>query len=91
MFVMNQNGHYFEINTKEIIVSKERFQDCRFFDDEKSLLDAVCSESGCDLDEVACSTFYITMRDGLPKWIDDRGFVHAIDEPVETFVATFVL
>lgn len=91
MFVMNENGHYFEINTKEISVSKELLHGCRFFDDEKALLEAVCRESGCELEEVSGSTFYITMRDGQPKLIDDRGFTHSIDEPVETFVATFVL
>lgn len=91
MFVLNKNGHYFEINTKEVVVCKERFEECRFFDDERAMLEVVCSADGLTLEEVEGSTFYITMREGRPMLIDDRCYAHAIDEPVEAFVADFAL
>lgn len=91
MFVMNECGHYFEIDTNEIIVSREQFNECHFFDNEEALLQAVCSKTGCSLDEVSGSTFYITKKDGLPVVIDDRCIAARIDEPVGTFVSTFFL
>lgn len=91
MFVMNECDHYFEIDTKEIIVSRERFNECSFFDDEKALLQAVCSKTGCSLDDVEGSTVLITKKDGQPVVVDDRGFADGIDGPVEAFVSTFVL
>lgn len=91
MFVMNERGHYFEINIKEVLVSKEQFHECCFFDNEEALLQAASSKSGCSLEEVEGYTFYITMRDGQPVVINDRCFAHKIDEPVETFVSTFLL
>ena len=91
MFVMNQHGHFFEINTKEIVVSNEQFHDCRFFDNEEALLRAVCSKTGCSIDEVEGSTFLITKRDRQTVVIDDRCIANGIDGPVETFVSTFLL
>lgn len=90
-YVLNQHGHYFAINTDEVEVSKDQLQSCRFFDDEKQLLQAVCKESQCDLEEVEGSTFYIAKRNGSPVMIDDRGFPHEIDGPVEQFLANFQL
>lgn len=91
MFVMNKCGHYFEIDTNEITVSRERFDECQFFDNEEALLQAVCSKTGCSLDEVEGSTFYITKKDGVPVVIDDRCITAGINEPVGTFVSTFFL
>lgn len=91
MFVMNEHDHFFEINTKEIVVSDEQFHKCSFFDNEEALLLAVCNKTKCSLEEVEGSTFYITMRNGLPVAIDDRCFAHEIDEPVEKFVSEFFL
>jgi hypothetical protein len=91
MFVMNEHCHFFEIDTKEIIVNSELFHECRFFDNEEALLQAVCSMTGCSLDEVEGSTFLITKKDGLPVVVDDRCFAGRIDGAVETFVSTFVL
>lgn len=91
MFVMNDYGHYFEIDTKKIIVSSEQFDECRFFDNEEALLQAVCSKTGCSLDEVEGSTFFITKKDGLPVVIDDRCCTAEIEGPVETFVSEFIL
>lgn len=91
LFVLNANGHYFQINMQEVAVEKDQLRECRFFDNEPALLEAVCSATGCDLEEVEGSTFYITMRNGDTAMIDDRGFDHAIDGPVEDFIADFVL
>lgn len=91
MFVMNEHCHYFEIDTKKVVVSKELFQDCCFFDNEEALLQAVCSSTGANIEEVEGSTFYITMRDGKRVVIDDRCITSEIDESVETFVSTFYL
>lgn len=91
MFVMNQHGHYFEINTKEIVVSNEQFYECRFYDNEDALVRAVCSKTGCSIDEVEGSTFLITKRDGQPVVIDDRCIADGIDGSVETFISTFSL
>lgn len=91
MFVLNKNGHYFKIDTNAVVVDKAQLDECRFFADEKALLDVVCSESGLDLEEVEGTTFHITMQDDQPILIDDRGLASSIDEPVEKFVATFCL
>lgn len=90
MFVLNENGHYFEIDTQKMVVDKEQLHGCRFFDDSKALLETVCREQDCEFEEVAGSIFYITIRDGQPVMIDDRGFASSIDEPIETFVSTFI-
>lgn len=91
MFVMNQYGHYFEIDTNEIIVSSEQFNECNFFDNEEALLQAVCSKTGCGIDEVEGTTFVVTNKNGLPVSIDDRGVAEIIDGSVEAFVSTFML
>lgn len=91
MFVMNEQGHFFEIDTKEIVVSPEHFHHCRFYDNEEALLRAVCRKTECSLDEVEGSTFLITKRHGQPVVINDRCFADEIDGPVETFVSKFLL
>lgn len=91
LFLMNNSGHYFEINTKEMTVAKERLYECRFFDNEKSLLEAVGSANGCTVEDLECTTFLITMKNGKPTLIDDRGFPTEIDGAVERFIAYFVL
>lgn len=52
MFLLNTNGHYFEIDTAKVPVTQESFQGCRFFDDEKTLLETVCAESDLDLEDI---------------------------------------
>ncbi len=91
MFLLNTNGHYFEIDTAKVPVTQESFQGCRFFDDEKTLLETVCAESDLDLEDIEGTTFYVTERDGQPVVIDDRGFATAIDEPVEAYLSEFAL
>lgn len=43
MFVINKNGHFFEINSNVEFTLKD-FKGCRFFDDEETMLKAVCKE-----------------------------------------------
>lgn len=90
MFVMNSTGHYFEINTQEVAVNKELLRECRVFDNEQALLEAVCSATGCDLEEVQGTAFYITV-DGELTLVDDRGFAHSIDESIEGFITDYEL
>ncbi|MBX8557004.1 hypothetical protein K5D56_25445 [Pseudomonas cichorii] len=91
VFVMNQHGHYFQINAAEVIISNNRFQGCTFFDNEEKLLQAVCDEMCVDLDEVEGSIFLITKKSNKTVLLDDRGLFSEIDEPVEKFVSTFVV
>ncbi len=91
LFLMNNNGNYFEINTKEVSVDKERLYLCRFFDTGRALLEAVSSADGCSVEELEGTTFYITMRNGKPTLIDDRGFPSEIDGSVESFITLFEL
>lgn len=91
LFLMNAHGHYFEVNVLEVKVDKALLGECRLFDNEPALLEAVCRKTGCELGEVAGSTFYITLRNGEPTLIDDRGFAHAIEGPVEDFIAGYEL
>ncbi|EKF7416887.1 TPA: hypothetical protein MXR76_004027 [Pseudomonas aeruginosa] len=91
MFVLNPNGHYFEVDIQAINVSRDEMPGCRFFDDEEALLQAVCAEFDLDLDEVSGSTFYVTMAKGKPVVIDDRGFATDIDEPIGAFLTHFAL
>ena len=72
-------------------MDKALLGECRLFDNEPALLEAVCRKTGCELGEVAGSTFYITLRNGEPTLIDDRGFAHAIEGPVEDFIAGYEL
>lgn len=90
LFVMNAHSHFFEVH-QEVPVGKGLLRNCSLYDNEPALLEAVCRETGCELDEVAGSTFYITLRNGEPTLIDDRGFAHAIEGPVEDFIADFEL
>lgn len=91
LFIMNNNGNYFEINTKEVTVVKERFYECRFFATQKELLEAVSTADGCPVEDLEGTTFYITMRNGKTTLIDDRGFPHDIEGSVETFITLFEL
>ena len=91
LFLMNARGHYFQVNVQEVAVDKALLGECRLFDNEPALLEAVCRKTGCELGEVAGSTFYITLRNGEPTLIDDRGFAHAIEGPVEAFIADYVI
>lgn len=91
LFPMNAHGHYFEVNVQEVTVDKALLSGCLLFDSEQALLEAVCRETGCELEEVAGGTFYITLRNGAPTLIDDRGFAHAIEGPVEAFIADYVI
>lgn len=91
LFLMNKNGNYFEINTKEVSVDKERLYECRFFDTGKALLEAVSSADGGSVEELEGTAFYITMRDGNPVMFDDRGFPHEIEGSVESFITLFEL
>lgn len=91
LFLMNARGHYFQVNVQEVAVDKALLGECRLFDNEPALLEAVCRKTGCELGEVAGSTFYITLRNGEPTLIDDRGFAHAIEGPVEDFIAGYEL
>lgn len=91
LYVMNQKGHYFSVDTAKVELCKEKLPTCRFFDDEKQLLLAVCSESQCELEEVEGSTFQITKRNGSTVMFDDRGFAHDVEGSIEKFVGSFVL
>lgn len=91
LFLLNNKGYYFEINTKEVSVDKERLYECRFFDTGKELLEAVSSAYGYSVEELEGTTFYITMRNGKPTLIDDRGFPSEIDGSVESFITLFEL
>ncbi|MFG8752989.1 hypothetical protein ACEPU1_32240 [Pseudomonas aeruginosa] len=91
LFLLNNKGYYFEINTKEVSVDKERLYECRFFDTGKELLEAVSSAYGYSVEELEGTTFYITKRNGKPTWFDDRGFPGEIDGLVESFITLFEL
>ena len=91
LFLLNAYGHYFEMNMAEATLDKSHLRDCQIFDNKPALMSAVCAATGCDLEDVEGSIFYITMRNGEPVMIDDRGFAQAINGAVEEFIAGFVL
>lgn len=91
MFVLNSNGHYFNVNTDEITMDKLQLVGCRFFDTEAAMHAVVSVESSCDIEDLAASTFYIGLSNGEPVLVDDRGFVSPIEEPVEQFLALYAL
>ncbi len=91
LFLMNKHGHYFELNLKEVAVDKDRLSRCTFYDNEQALLEAVCRETGCDLDEVSGTTLYITQHNGEAALFDMRGAGQAIEGAVEDFIADFEL
>ncbi len=89
LFTLNKTQHYFEVNAQEVVVDRNALQDCQLFDNEKALLEAVCAATGCDMDEIEGSVFYITMRNGEPVMVDDRGFASVIEGTVEDFISNF--
>jgi hypothetical protein len=89
MFVLNSNGHYFNVNTDEITVDKLQLVGCRFFDTEAAMHAVVSAETECDIEDLAATTFYIGMSYGDPVLVDDRGFSCPIEEPIEKFIATY--
>ncbi|RRV08754.1 hypothetical protein EGJ28_15895 [Stutzerimonas xanthomarina] len=91
MFVLNQNGHYFEIDTQTLSFAKDDLQNCRIFDEETALLEEVCRRDGLEVEDIAGSTFFITVKNGTPVMIDDRCITHSIDTSVEMFVSEFAL
>jgi len=91
MFLLNANGHYFEIDTSKVQVREDRFVGCRIFEDDQAMLETVCAESNLDLDEVSSTTYYVTERHGLTVLIDDRGLPTVIDEPVEPYLSEYTL
>lgn len=91
LFVMNSRGHYFEVNMRDVAVDKGRLRDCQLYESESALMQAVGRQTGCSVNELVGSAFYITMRNGAPTIIDDRGFAQAIEGPVEDFIADFEL
>ena len=91
MFVLNECGYYFQIDTDKVPVNKELLTSCDLFDDEEQLLQAVARKTGIDVEEARGTTFYITVRDGREVLIDDRGMCSLIEEPVESYITTFEL
>jgi len=91
LFVMNSRGHYFEVNLRDVAVDKGRLRDCQLYDSEAALMQEVARQTGCSVNEVVGSAFYITMRNGLPTIIDDRGNAEAIEATIEDFISDFEL
>jgi hypothetical protein len=92
MFVINKNGHFFEINSNVEFKIKD-FKGCRFFDDEETMLQAVCKDQNLEMDEVAGGTFFITRSERFDKLqlVDDRGFFFDIEESVEDFINEYYI
>lgn len=90
MFVINNNGHFFQIDQK-IDADLKAFRGCRFFDTEKAMLEAVCKDNNLQMDEVEGGTFFISQQDDDLYLIDDRGFKFEIEEPVEAFINDYIV
>ena len=91
IFLLNPHGHYFEIDSQAFRLNRDDYQGCRFFDNEESLLQAVCADQGLCMDEVSGSTFYVTQRNGEPVIIDDRAIPTAVDAPLADYLTQFEL
>jgi len=51
----------------------------------------VCLQDGLEVEDIEGSTFFITVRNGMPVMIDDRCITHSIATSVEMFVSQFAL
>lgn len=89
LFVMNTYGCYFEVNANEITLDKDALRDCQFFDTEELMFEAVCEMSGCTMEEIKGTAFFITVRHGEIVMIDDRGHQHEFSGATEDFISDF--
>lgn len=88
MFVINKNGHYFEINVN---VDTNSFHNCTFFDSEQAMLEAVCQQQGLEMEEVEGSTLSVVQRGNSIYIVNDRCDMEEVDTTVEAFISEYVL
>lgn len=90
MFIINQYGHYFEIDSN-LDVDTNAFTDCLFFENEQSMLEAVCEQQSLEMDEVEGSTLYVTEQQGTIFVINDRCDKEEVEGAVETYLSDYQL
>jgi hypothetical protein len=90
MFIINKNGHYFEIDSNLHIDSKA-FYGCQFFETEQEMLKEVCKQQDLEMDEVEGSTLYVTEQKGAIFVINDRCDKEEVEGAVETFLSEYEL
>lgn len=91
MFVINKNGHYFEIDSK-LDADMKAFHGCLFFETEKAMLEKVCEQQDLEMDEVEGSTFYVTEKSDSIYIINDRcGEEEVEGESFEAFISEYEL
>lgn len=91
MFVINKNGHYFEIDPN-LDIDLQAFHGCQFFETEKAMLEKVCEQQGLQMDEVEGSTFFVTEKFDSTYIIDDRcGEEEVEGESFEAFISEYEL
>lgn len=88
MFVINKNGHYFEINVN---VDSNAFRGCTFFNTEQAMLEAVCQQQNLEIDEVEGSTLSVVQRKDGIYVVNDRCDMEEVDTTVEAFISEYEL
>jgi hypothetical protein len=90
MFIINKNGHYFEIN-ENINVDTNTFHNCTFFETEEAMLEAVCKQQNLEIDEVEGSTLSVVQREDGTYVMNDRCDMEEVDTTVEAFISEYEL
>lgn len=90
MYLINKNGHYFEIDSN-IDVDIHAFQGCQFFETEQAMLKKVCELQGLEMDEVEGATLFVTEQQGTIFVINDRCDKEEVEGTVEGFLNEYEL
>lgn len=90
MFIINQFGHYFEIDSN-LDVDTNAFHDCLFFDTEEAMLEKVCEQQDLEMEEVEGSTLSVVEKKGSIFVINDRCDKEEVDTSVEVFISEYQL
>jgi hypothetical protein len=90
MFLINQYGHYFEVDSN-LDIDQKAFHGCQFFETEKAMLEKVCQQQDLQMDEVEGATFFVTKKSGVIHIIDNRCDSEEVETEVEAFISEYQL
>lgn len=94
IYVINVEGFYFKVSGE---VDQTKFTNCRIFNDEAAMYQAVVELTGLELDEVESNEISFLYRESSSKWqeCDTSGCCMDIEEvldgmPIEQYISNWV-
>jgi hypothetical protein len=89
MFVINQYGYYFEIDSS-LDADLKAFHGCLFFDTEKAMLEKVCEQQDLQMDEVSGTTCLVKEKYGTVHLLPERNCEEEVEgESFEAFISEY--